>query len=203
MFLITAKIPPNSLIKLLISSPSKPISRFFSTTIAEDRTQKLERIADELFDLTKLERYDYSILFHLKLGLNRYGPAVSGVTSAAPSAPGSASGAAESKAAEKTAFDIKLEKFDAAAKIKIIKEVRAFTELGLKEAKDLVEKVPVVVKKGVTKEEAEAIIKKLQALGADMFPRLRMLNEMEVEAMALSLVQFDTLIVVAACYQLY
>ncbi|XVF17514.1 hypothetical protein REPUB_Repub10bG0129400 [Reevesia pubescens] len=160
-------MPNKSLLKLLFSSPPKPpISRFFSTTTTEDRTQKLERIADELLDLTKLERYDYSILFRHKLGLNRYGPAVSGVTSASPSAPGSGSGAAESKAAEKTAFDIKLEKFEAPAKIKIIKEVRAFTELGLKEAKDLVEKVPVVVKKGVTKEEAEGIIKKLQDLGA-------------------------------------
>ncbi|MBA0749150.1 hypothetical protein Gogos_003108, partial [Gossypium gossypioides] len=79
---------------------------------------------------------------------------------------GTGSSAAETETAEKTAFDIKLEKFDAAAKIKIIKEVRTFTELGLKEAKDMVEKVPVVVKKGVTKEEAEAIIKKLQELGA-------------------------------------
>ncbi|KAK9121948.1 hypothetical protein Syun_019565 [Stephania yunnanensis] len=49
-------------------------------------------------------------------------------------------GVHESKAAEKTAFDLKLEKFDAAAKIKIIKEVRSFTNLGLKEAKELVEK---------------------------------------------------------------
>ncbi|XVE86992.1 hypothetical protein DITRI_Ditri18aG0080000 [Diplodiscus trichospermus] len=165
----TTKFTSKSLLKLLITSPPKPpISRFFATGTAttEDGTQKLERIADELLYLTKLERYDYSILFRLKLGLNRYGPAVSGVTSAAPSASGSVSGAVESKAAEKTAFGIKLEKFDAAAKIKIIKEVRAFTELGLKEAKDLVEKVPVVLKKGVTKEEADGIVKKLQELGA-------------------------------------
>ncbi|XWS33487.1 hypothetical protein CRYUN_Cryun22dG0087300 [Craigia yunnanensis] len=164
---MTINIPSKSLLKLLIYSLQKPpISRFFSTVTTEDRTQKLERIADELLDLTKLERYDYSILFRLKLGLNRYGPAISGVSSATPSAPGFGSGAAESKATEKTAFDIKLERFDAAAKIKIIKEVRTFTELGLKEAKDLVEKVPVVVKKGVTKEEAEGIRKKLQELGA-------------------------------------
>ncbi|XP_022775107.1 uncharacterized protein LOC111317052 [Durio zibethinus] len=164
---ITKKFPTKSFLSLLISSPPKPpISRLFSAATAEDRTKKLERIADELLDLTKLERYDYSILFRLKLGLNRYGPAVSGVTSASPSAPGSGSGAVESKAAEKTAFDIKLEKFEAAAKIKIIKEVRAFTDLGLKEAKDLVEKVPVVVKKGVTKEQADGIVKKLQELGA-------------------------------------
>ncbi|PNY01799.1 ribosomal L12 ATP-dependent clp protease adaptor protein [Trifolium pratense] len=82
---------------------------------------------------------------------------------------GSDSGAAgakvEEKKAEKTAFDIKLEKFDAAAKIKVIKEVRAFTNLGLKEAKDLVEKVPTVLKQGVTKEEANTIIEKIKAAG--------------------------------------
>ncbi|OMO59949.1 hypothetical protein CCACVL1_24518 [Corchorus capsularis] len=66
---------------------------------------------------------------------------------------------------EKTAFDVKLEKFDATAKLKVIKEVRAFTNLGLKEAKDLVEKVPAVLKQGVTKEEATEIIEKIKAAG--------------------------------------
>ena len=61
---------------------------------------------------------------------------------------------------------MKLEKFDSASKIKVIKEIRAFTELGLKEAKDLVEKAPVVVKTGVTKEEGEKIMEKLKAVGA-------------------------------------
>lgn len=82
---------------------------------------------------------------------------------------GSDSGAAgpkvEEKKAEKTAFDVKLEKFDTASKIKVIKEVRAFTNLGLKEAKDLVEKVPTVLKQGVTKDEANSIIEKLKAVG--------------------------------------
>ncbi|GKU94905.1 hypothetical protein SLEP1_g8329 [Rubroshorea leprosula] len=164
---LAMKVPSKSLLKLLISAPRTPIASSRALcTATETRTQKLERIADELLDLTKLERYDYSILFRLKLGLNRYGPAVSGPASAAPSSQGSGAGAAEAKAAEKTAFDIKLEKFDAAAKIKIIKEVRTFTDLGLKEAKDLVEKVPVVIKKGVTKEEADGIVAKLKELGA-------------------------------------
>ncbi|CAB4280790.1 unnamed protein product [Prunus armeniaca] len=72
---------------------------------------------------------------------------------------------AEEKKVEKTAFDVKLEKFDTAAKIKVIKEVRTFTSLGLKEAKDLVEKVPCVLKQGVTKEEANDIIEKIKAAG--------------------------------------
>ena len=78
---------------------------------------------------------------------------------------GTGSSQAEEKKAEKTAFDVKLEKFDAAAKIKVIKEVRAFTNLGLKEAKELVEKVPVVLKQGITKEEASSIIDKIKAAG--------------------------------------
>lgn len=98
------------------------------------------------------------------MGLNKYGPAVSGLSAPGSAAAGSA--AAETKEAEKTVFDIKLEKFDAAAKIKIIKEVRTFTDLGLKEAKDLVEKVPVVLKKGVTKDQGNPIIEKLKELGA-------------------------------------
>ncbi|CAN6713866.1 unnamed protein product [Malus baccata var. baccata] len=79
---------------------------------------------------------------------------------------GAAAGSkAEEKKVEKTAFDVKLEKFDAAAKIKVIKEVRTLTSLGLKEAKDLVEKVPCVLKQGVTKEEANDIIEKIKAAG--------------------------------------
>uniref|UniRef100_A0A7N0TQS6 Large ribosomal subunit protein bL12 C-terminal domain-containing protein n=1 Tax=Kalanchoe fedtschenkoi TaxID=63787 RepID=A0A7N0TQS6_KALFE len=138
--------------------------RALCSVASETRSQKLERIATELLDLNKIERHDYGILFRLKLGLNRYGPAVSGVGSSS-AADASASGAAETKA-EKTVFDLKLEKFDAAAKIKIIKEVRTFTDLGLKEAKELVEKAPVVLKKGITKEEATAIADKLKELGA-------------------------------------
>ncbi|KAM1158565.1 hypothetical protein EV2_032787 [Malus domestica] len=147
-----------------LSTLPATVSRKLTTATAANETQthKLERIAGELLDLTKLERHDYSILFRLKMGLNRYGPAVSGIGSTS-SESGPASTAAKS---EKTAFDIKIEKFDAAAKIKIIKEVRTFTDLGLKEAKELVEKVPVVVKKGMTKEEAGPIVDKLKELGA-------------------------------------
>ncbi|CAI0375153.1 unnamed protein product [Linum tenue] len=166
---ISSKFPTKSLTKLLTFSPKSGISRSLSAATAaaasETRTQKLERIADDLLDLTKLERHDYAVLFRLKMGLNRYGPALSGPMSSGP-AGGAAAAGADSKPAEKTVFDIKLEKFDAAAKIKIIKEVRSFTDLGLKEAKDLVEKVPAVLKKGLTKEEATAIAEKLKELGA-------------------------------------
>ncbi|KAI6695104.1 hypothetical protein NL676_022814 [Syzygium grande] len=166
-------IHPRSLLNLLAASRSPARPRSFCThqaaAAAPAGTQKLERIADELLSLTKLERYDYSILFRLKMGIDKYDPAVSGVGSggAAPGSKNADAGAgAAAAAAEKTVFDIKLEKFDPAAKIKVIKEVRGFTDLGLKDAKDLVEKAPAVLKKGVTKEEAAPILEKLKELGA-------------------------------------
>jgi ribosomal protein L7/L12 len=67
---------------------------------------------------------------------------------------------------EKTAFDMKLVAFEAASKIKIIKEVRAVTGLGLKEAKELVESAPKILQKGLKKEAAEELKKKLEELGA-------------------------------------
>ncbi|XP_050206582.1 uncharacterized protein LOC126656139 [Mercurialis annua] len=155
-----------ALIRLVTVATSNPISRPLCTAAAATGTQKLERIADQLLDLTKIERHDYGILFRHKMGLHRYGPAISATGLSGSSGPGSGSADAKPAAAEKTAFDIKLEKFEAAAKIKIIKEVRSFTDLGLKEAKDLVEKAPVVLKKGVTKDEANPILEKLKELGA-------------------------------------
>ena len=74
-------------------------------------------------------------------------------------------GGGAAKKVEKIVFDVKLKGFDAAAKIKVIKEVRSFTNLGLKEAKDLVEKSPTLLKKGMTKEEAEMIIAKMKEVG--------------------------------------
>ncbi|KAG4909362.1 hypothetical protein JHK87_055478 [Glycine soja] len=145
---------------------TKSATGLFNLTRAlsiEAREQKVERIATELLNLNRFERHDFTVLWRLKMGLHRYDAApVAGV--ATPSVVGAKVGA--SVAVEKTAFDLKLEKYDAAAKIKIIKEVRSFTDLGLKEAKELVEKVPCVLKKGLTKEEANPIMEKLKELGA-------------------------------------
>ena len=90
-----------------------------------------------------------------------------GVSAAAPvaMAAGPAAGAAAPAAEVKTTFDVVL-KETGANKIGVIKEVRAVTSLGLKEAKDLVEAAPKTVKEGVSKEEAEEIKKKLEAAGA-------------------------------------
>ena len=92
-----------------------------------------------------------------------------GVTIAAPvaaAAPGAAGGAAAAPAAEEqTEFTVRLIS-GGDKKIQVIKEVRAITNLGLKEAKDLVESAPGVIKEGVSKQEAEEIKKKLEAQGA-------------------------------------
>jgi large subunit ribosomal protein L7/L12 len=145
----------------------------------EARTQpseKVQRLVDEISTLTLLEVSDLTTLLKKRLGL----PARMGMMPAMGMAmggmmPGVGMGSAaggtattvgvEEKKPEKTSFDLKLEKYEAASKIKIIKEVRAFTALGLKEAKELVEKAPTLLKQGVSKEEAEQIIEKLKAIG--------------------------------------
>ena len=86
-----------------------------------------------------------------------------GVSAAAMAAP--AAGAAAAPVEEKTEFDVVMTSFGA-EKIKVIKEVRAITGLGLAEAKALVEGVPAKIKEGVSKDDAEALKEKLAAVGA-------------------------------------
>jgi len=78
---------------------------------------------------------------------------------------GPAAGGGAEEAEEKSAFDVVLKEFGD-KKIQVIKEVRAITALGLKEAKDLVDNLPKPVKEGLSKEEAETIQKQLEAVGA-------------------------------------
>ena len=96
---------------------------------------------------------------------SRFGVTIAAPVAAAPAAGGAAGGAAAPAAEEKTEFTVIL-KEGGAKKIQVIKEVRAITNLGLKEAKDLVEQAPGTVKEGVSKQEAEDIKKKLEAQGA-------------------------------------
>jgi len=116
----------------------------------------LQKIVDELSSLTVLEAAELSKMLEEKWG----------VSAAAPVAVAAAPGAApEAVAEEKDEFDVILASYGE-KKINVIKEVRAITSLGLKEAKDLVEGVPKPVKEGVKKEEAEEIKKKLEGAGA-------------------------------------
>ena len=117
----------------------------------------LDQIVEQLSVLTVLEAAELSKKLEEKWGVSAAAP----VAVAEAPAGGGAAPAAEVK----TTFDVVL-KETGANKITVIKEVRAVTSLGLKEAKDLVEGAPKTVKEGATKEEAEEIKKKLEAAGA-------------------------------------
>ncbi|HRE60624.1 MAG TPA: 50S ribosomal protein L7/L12 [Micropepsaceae bacterium] len=119
---------------------------------------KLEKIVEDLSSLTVLEAAELSKMLEEKWGVSAAAP-VAVAAAAGPAA------AAAAPAAEKTEFSVVLA--DAGAnKINVIKEVRAITGLGLKEAKDLVEGAPKEVKADVPKAEAEDMKKKLEAAGA-------------------------------------
>ena len=118
----------------------------------------LQKIVDDLSSLTVLEAAELAKLLEEKWG-------VSAAAAVAVAGPAGAGGAAAAPAEEKTEFTVVL----AAAgekKIEVIKEVRAITGLGLKEAKDLVEGAPKPVKEGVNKEEADKIKGQLEKAGA-------------------------------------
>ena len=115
----------------------------------------LAKLVDELSALTVMEAAELSKMLEEKWG----------VSAAAAVAVAGAAGAGAAAAEEKTEFDVILSEAGA-NKINVIKEIRAITNLGLKEAKDLVDGAPKTVKEGASKEEAEAIKAKLEAAGA-------------------------------------
>jgi large subunit ribosomal protein L7/L12 len=118
----------------------------------------IEKIAEDLSNLTVLEAAELATLLEEKWGVSA---AAAPMAMAMPAGGGDAGGAAD----EKTEFDVVLTAAGS-SKINVIKEVRAITGLGLKEAKDLVEGAPKAVKEGVSKEEAEEIKGKLEEAGA-------------------------------------
>ncbi|MBR3991604.1 MAG: 50S ribosomal protein L7/L12 [Clostridia bacterium] len=118
-------------------------------------SEKITAILDEIKALTILELSDLVKAIEEEFGV-----------SAAPVAVAAAPGAAPAAAAEeKTEFDVILANFGA-KKLDVIKAVREITGLGLKEAKELVESAPKALKEGATKEEADALKAKLEAVGA-------------------------------------
>ena len=117
----------------------------------------LQKIVDELSSLTVLEAADLAKMLEEKWGVS--------AAAAVAVAAGPAAGAAAAAAEEKTEFTVVLAAIGD-KKIEVIKEVRALTGLGLKEAKDLVEGAPKAVKEGVNKEEAEKIKATLEKVGA-------------------------------------
>ena len=116
----------------------------------------LENIADQLSELTVMEAAELSKLLEDKWGVSAAAPMV---VAAMPA------GGDAAEAEEKVEFDVILASFGE-KKINVIKEVRAITGLGLKEAKDLVEGVPGTIKEAVNKEEADKLKEQLEGAGA-------------------------------------
>ncbi len=122
----------------------------------------LEKLAEELSNLTVLEAADLAKMLEDKWGVSA---AAAPMAMAMPAMAGGGDAAAAAPAEEQTEFDVILASVGD-KKINVIKEVRAITGLGLKEAKDLVEGAPKPVKEGASKDEAEEMKKKLEEVGA-------------------------------------
>jgi len=128
-----------------------------SDTSLKELAPKLEGIYKEVTGLTVLELAELVKAMESRLG----------ISAAAPVAVAAGGGAATAAAPveEKTSFDVILKEVDPAKKIGVIKEVRAVTNLGLAEAKTLVESAPKTIKEAVPKAEAEELKKKIEAAG--------------------------------------
>ena len=118
----------------------------------------LKKLAEEIVGLTLLEAQELKTILKDEYGIE---PAAGGAVMMAGPA-GDAGGAA---AEEKSEFDVVLESFDAAAKIKVLKVVRNATGLGLGDAKALVESAPKTVKEGIAKADAESLKKEIEEAG--------------------------------------
>ena len=123
---------------------------------------KTDEILESLKSLSLLEASELVKQIEEAFGVSA--AASAGVVMAAPGAAGGGDGA-DAGGEEKTEFDVVLESFDAAAKIKVLKEVRNATGLGLGDAKAMVESAPKTIKEGMAKEEAEALQKAIEAVG--------------------------------------
>ncbi len=121
-------------------------------------TKRVEDAMKLTEEMTALELSNYAKALREKFGVTAAPVAVA-------AGPGGGGGGAAAAVEEKTTFDVILANAGA-NKIQVIKEIRAVTNLGLKEAKDFVETAPKPIKQGVKKEEADEIKKKLEAVGA-------------------------------------
>lgn len=123
-------------------------------------SEKVTALVEEVKKLTVLELSELVHALEDEFGVSAAAPAAVAVA-----APAAAAAAAAAPVEEKTEFDVVMTEFGA-EKIKVIKEVRAITGLGLAEAKALVEGIPAKIKEGVNKEEAEKLKKQLEEAGA-------------------------------------
>ena len=128
--------------------------------VAKSWNSEVKALGDKIVSLTLMQAKELADYLKAEYGIE---PAAGAAVMMA--GPAAGAGAAAEKEEEKTSFDVVL-KAAGDKKIQVIKEVRALTSLGLKEAKDLVEGAPKTVKEGVSKADAEAMKKQLESAGA-------------------------------------
>ncbi|KAG0344371.1 hypothetical protein BG004_004530 [Podila humilis] len=168
---ISARLAPRTIARI---APRAAVSRvaFYSTEkldapgSSKDVDPKISAIVDKISGLTLLETADLVSLLKTRLNIQEIAMPVGGGAPAGQAA-AAAAPAEEEKVAEKTEFSVKLEKFDAAAKAKLIREIKNIIPgINLVEAKKFVEGAPKVVKEGLNKQDAEKLKKTLEDLGA-------------------------------------
>lgn len=159
---INLRVP---LLQKNIIKPAVP-SAFHSSPTTLNASPKVDQVFDKILQLDFVEVHLLTELVNEKLGIKPLTAAQRAALSGGGGGAAASGAATAEKEEEKTAFDLKLTGFDAKGKIKVIKEIRAITGLGLKEAKEMVEGAPKTIKKDIKMEECEELKAKLEAVGA-------------------------------------
>ena len=152
---------------------AKPIDEVLVTSeVLANPDENVEKLVQQVLALNMKETSLFVQVLQAKLGFTNedaFGSYTPGQSNDNSNNDGGSSGSeAAAEVVEQTAFDIILKAFDPKSKIKVIKEVRAITGLGLKEAKELVESAPIAITKGISKEEADNLAAKLAEINAEI-----------------------------------
>ncbi|KAF9957396.1 hypothetical protein BGZ70_009530 [Mortierella alpina] len=159
-----ARIAPRVVVSRVANYSSAAADKLDAPGASKDVDPKIVSIVDQISGLTLLQTADLVSLLKVRLNIQEISMPVGG---AAPAGGAAAAPVEEEKVAEKTEFNVKLEKFDAAAKAKLIREIKNIIPgINLVEAKKFVEGAPKVVKEGLNKADAEKLKKTLEDLGA-------------------------------------
>ncbi|KAG0046884.1 hypothetical protein BGZ83_007959 [Gryganskiella cystojenkinii] len=159
-----SRIAPRVAVSRAANYSSAATDKLEAPGSSKDVDPKIVSIVDQISGLTLLQTADLVSLLKVRLNIQEIAMPVGG---AAPAQAAAAAPVEEEKVAEKTEFAVKLEKFDAAAKAKLIREIKNIIPgINLVEAKKFVEGAPKVVKEGLNKADAEKLQKTLQDLGA-------------------------------------
>ncbi|KAI8354308.1 putative mitochondrial ribosomal protein [Mortierella sp. GBAus27b] len=169
---VSARLAPRTVARI---APRVAVSRVANYSTVPDQLEapgsgkaadpKIVAIVDQIAGLTLLQTADLVSLLKTRLNIQEIAMPVGGAPAAAPAA--AAAAPVEEKPVEKTEFNVKLEKFDAAAKAKLIREIKNIIPgINLVEAKKFVESAPKVVKEGLNKADAEKLKKTLEDMGA-------------------------------------